>query len=81
VLKRYMEAAIERATYEVIEDPEPYYGEIPGLDGIWATGITLEECRRRLIAALEDWIIFSLQRGAQLPAVDGITIEPVRKAG
>jgi predicted RNase H-like HicB family nuclease len=76
-----MEAAIERATYEVIEDPEPYYGEIPGLDGIWATGITLEECRRRLIAALEDWIIFSLQRGAQLPAVDGITIEPVRKAG
>lgn len=81
MLKRYMEAAIERATYEVIEDPEPYYGEIPGLDGIWATGITLEECRRRLIAALEDWIIFSLQRGAQLPAVDGITIEPVRKAG
>jgi len=81
MLGDYMNAALERAHYETIEDEEPYYGEIPGLDGVWATGPTLESCRTNLKAALEDWIVFSLQRGALLPTLDGITIEPFRKAG
>ncbi len=81
MLRRYMDAAIERAIYEIIEDDEPYYGEIPGLAGVWASGPTLEACRRRLMAAVEDWILFSLQRGAVLPSLDGVTIEPIRKAG
>ena len=81
MLGDYMKAALERAHYELIEDEEPYYGEIPGLDGVWATGPTLEGCRTSLKSALEDWIVFSLQRGAALPALDGVTIEPFRKAG
>lgn len=81
MLSQYIDAAIEQATYEIIDDAEPYYGEIPGLDGVWATGPTLEACRRHLVEALEDWIVFSLQRGATLPTLGGITIEPFRKAG
>lgn len=81
MLSQYIDAAIERATYELIEDEEPYYGEIPGLDGVWATGPTLEACRRHLMSALQDWIVFSLQRGATLPTLGGVTIEPFRKAG
>jgi predicted RNase H-like HicB family nuclease len=34
---------MERATYEIIDDPKPYYGEVPELQGVWATGNTLEE--------------------------------------
>jgi hypothetical protein len=31
MLLDYLTAAMERAHYEIIEDEEPYYGEIPGL--------------------------------------------------
>ena len=54
---------LERATYEKIEDEEPYYGEIPGIQGVWATAKTLEECRRRLAQAFEDWVFFSVYLG------------------
>ncbi|MDD1738711.1 MAG: hypothetical protein CG443_542 [Methanosaeta sp. ASP1-1] len=41
----YIQAAISKAVYEVIDDEEPYYGEVPDLEGVWATGKTPEECR------------------------------------
>jgi predicted RNase H-like HicB family nuclease len=81
MLLEYLNAAIERATYEKIEDEEPYYGEIPGIQGVWATGKNLEECRRNLIQALEDWVFFSIYRGEAIPAVGGITLELPRLAG
>ena len=37
----YIQAAMEKATYEIIDDPEPFYGEVPELQGLWATGKTL----------------------------------------
>jgi predicted RNase H-like HicB family nuclease len=40
----YIAAALERAEYEIIDDPDPYYAHVPGLIGIWATGKTFEEC-------------------------------------
>lgn len=52
------DAFLDRARYERIEDPEPYYGEIPGIRGVWATGTTLEECRWSLSEALKDWFEF-----------------------
>ena len=48
MLIQYIQAALERAKYEIIDDEEPYYGEVPELEGVWATGKTLEECRRNL---------------------------------
>jgi hypothetical protein len=42
----YILAAMERATYEIIDDPKPYYGEVPELQGVWSTGKTLDECSR-----------------------------------
>jgi predicted RNase H-like HicB family nuclease len=64
MLLDYLSAALDRATYEKIEDEEPYYGEIPEIQGVWSTGRTLEECRRKLMQALEDWIFFELARPA-----------------
>lgn len=81
MLLEYLNAAIERANYEKIEDEEPYYGEIPGVQGVWATGKSLEECRRKLIQALEDWVFFSIYRGEAIPAVGGVTLELPRLAG
>jgi predicted RNase H-like HicB family nuclease len=63
----YIEAALARANYEIIRDEEPYYGEIPGLKGVWATGKTLEACRERLSEVLEGWIIIRLKKGLPIP--------------
>ncbi len=80
MLLDYINAAMERARYEIIEDREPYYGRIPALKGVWATGRTLEECRRNLAAALEDWLLFSIHRGADIPPLGKARIELPRLA-
>ncbi len=35
---------MSRAAYEVIDDEEPYYGEVPELNSVWASGKTEVEC-------------------------------------
>lgn len=80
MLLDYLKAAIEHAHYEIIEDQEPFYGDIPGLQGVWATGETLEACRRNLMAALEDWVFFSLYRGEDLPSFGEVSLALPRKS-
>ena len=63
MISEYLNAAMRRAKYEIINDPEPYYGEIPDCPGVWATGTTLEDCRQDLQETLEGWLILSLQKG------------------
>lgn len=63
MILEYINAAMEKARYEIIEDDEPYYAEVPGLRGVWATGKTLEECRRNLTETIEGWIILRLKKG------------------
>jgi len=67
MIKEYIEAALERAKYELIDDGEPYYGEVPDLAGVWATGKTLEECRRNLTEVIDGWIVIRLRRGLPIP--------------
>lgn len=80
MLLDYLKAAIEQAHYEIIQDQEPYYGDIPGLQGVWATGETLEACRRNLMAALEDWVFFSIYRGEDLPSFGEVRLALPRKS-
>jgi len=63
----YIQAARDLATYEIIDDPELFYGEVPELQGVWAAGKTLEECRKNLMDALEDWIAAHLAWGYPMP--------------
>ncbi len=76
MIVEYIQMAMEKAHYEIIDDEEPYYGEIPDLKGVWATGKTLEECRRNLEETLEGWIIVHLQQGLAVPPLDGLSIRP-----
>ncbi|GBC84995.1 hypothetical protein HRbin11_01435 [bacterium HR11] len=80
VLLAYIQEALKRARYELIEDEEPYYGEIPELPGVWATGKTLEECRENLLQAVEDWLLFSIANGFPIPPIGGITLHGPEKA-
>jgi len=62
MLTEYIEEALKRAKYEIINDEEPYYGEVPELRGVWATGKTLEECRKNLKEVIEGWLIISIKK-------------------
>jgi predicted RNase H-like HicB family nuclease len=66
MLIQYIHAALERAKYEIIDDEEPYYGEVPELEGVWATGKTLEECRRILEEVIDEWIVIRLKNELHL---------------
>jgi len=55
----------------MIEDEEPYYGEVPELEGVWATGKTLEECRKYLVEVIDGWILVRLRNGLPIPAIGG----------
>ncbi|MEE8168586.1 MAG: type II toxin-antitoxin system HicB family antitoxin [Candidatus Hydrothermarchaeales archaeon] len=71
----YIQAALEKAKYEMIEDEEPFYGEVPGLEGVWATGKTLEDCRKNLGEVIEGWIIIRLRKGLPIPVISRHKIE------
>jgi predicted RNase H-like HicB family nuclease len=45
---------MSKAAFEIIEDEEPYYGEVPELKGVWASGKIMDECRENLRMVIED---------------------------
>jgi predicted RNase H-like HicB family nuclease len=67
MLARYIETAMELATYEIIEEEGRYWGEIPGFQGVWARHDTLVGCQRELREALSDWIALRLRLGLEIP--------------
>jgi predicted RNase H-like HicB family nuclease len=73
MLTRYIEAAMSQAHYEPLEEGG-YFGSIPGLDGAWSSGPTLEACRKELAEVLEDWLLFRLSRQLPIPSVQGIEL-------
>jgi len=75
MILQYIEKALAHARYDGIRDEEPWYGEVPELPGVWATGKTLEECRRNLIEVIDGWIIVRLRRGLPIPPIDNCAIE------
>ncbi|MGB0383413.1 MAG: type II toxin-antitoxin system HicB family antitoxin [Ardenticatenaceae bacterium] len=79
MLLLYIQTALERAHYEIIENQEPFYGEVSELEGLWATGKTLEECRRNLASAIEDWLLFSIAKGLPIPDFGHVSIHLPQK--
>ena len=71
MLTEYIEAALSKAKYEIIVDEEPYYGEVPELEGVWASGKTLEQCRKNLVEVIDGWILVRLRKGLPIPPIGG----------
>jgi predicted RNase H-like HicB family nuclease len=79
MLTKYIRAAMARATYEILEDDRTYYGEIPGVQGVWANEPTLDACRQELESVLEDWLLFGLHKALPIPVLDGIDLNQHRE--
>ena len=80
MLIEYVEEALRRAHYEIIEDEEPYYGEVPELKGVWASGKTLEDCRENLKDVIEGWILISLKKNITVPPLGKCEIKETQVA-
>ncbi len=66
MLTEFIEKRIALARYKILEDGT-YFGEIPGLKGVWANAKTLEQCREELRNVLEDWLVLKLRDGNSIP--------------
>lgn len=73
MLVEYIQAAIEAAEYKRLEDGT-WFAEVPGFEGVWANGKSVEECRKELIEVLEEWLILKLKDKDPIPVVKGINI-------
>ena len=80
MLASYLDRAIEQAVYEIIEDEKTYWGEIPGLQGVWARHATLVGCQRELREALSDWVALRLRLGMPIPVLAGIDLNQMMQS-
>ena len=68
MLSEYISEKLKRARYKLLED-RTYFGEIPGLRGVWANAKNLEECREELREVLEDWILLKIRSRESVPGL------------
>ncbi len=79
MIHEYIDMALRKAHYEIIDDEEPFYGEVPALQGVWATGKTLEECRKNLTEVIDGWLLIRLARGLPIPEIEGVRVQLPRE--
>jgi predicted RNase H-like HicB family nuclease len=79
-LSTYIEAALELASYDKLEDGT-FAGEIPKLKGVIAFAPTLRGCEQELRSTLEDWLLVGLRLGHKIPVLAGIDLNRVKHGG
>jgi len=74
MLLEYTQKALEKAEYKKLDDGT-WFAEIPGFEGVWANGNTVEECRTELLKVLEEWLILKLRDNDPVPEIEGIDLK------
>jgi len=77
MLAHYLDVAMEIAQYEIIQEDGAYWGEIPGLQGVWARHQTLAGCQRELREALSDWVALRLRLGLEIPELAKVNLNQI----
>jgi predicted RNase H-like HicB family nuclease len=78
MITTYLDKALRRARYKQV-DGGAFCATVPGLQGVLATGSTLETCRDQLAEVVEEWILVRVARGLRVPPLGGVKVE-VKKA-
>ncbi len=66
MLSEYIVKKLKEARYKFLKDGS-YFGEVPGLRGVWANEKNLEDCRRELQGVLEDWLLLKVRNHEKVP--------------
>ena len=74
MLFEYTQKALEKAVYKRLDDGT-WFAEIPGFEGVWADGNTVEQCRTELLEVLEEWLILKLRDKDSIPEVEGVDLK------
>ena len=69
MLIKFIYKKLKQARYELLEDGT-YYGEIPGLRGVWSNSKKLGDCKRELQEVLEGWLILKIRNGDKVPGLN-----------
>lgn len=75
MISEYIEKKLKTAQYKLLKDGS-YFGEIPGLKGVWASARSLEDCRVELKEVLEDWLLLKIRSREKIP---GFTLRVDRR--
>lgn len=66
MVTRYINEAMRRAEFKRLDDGS-WFGEIPGLSGVWANETSSRQCRIVLQEVLEEWLVLKLRDGDTIP--------------
>ena len=68
MLNKFIEKKLHTAKYKLLKDGT-YFGEIPGVSGVWTNGKNLEECRTELAEVLEEWLLLKVRDHERIPGL------------
>ncbi len=74
MLIQYIQTAMARAHYEILDDDGTFLGTVPGFQGVYSNAQTLEACRAELEEVIEEWIFLRISRGLAVPVIEGIQL-------
>lgn len=69
MLINFIAKQLQSARYKILDDGT-YFGEIPGLQGIWSHAENLEDCRTELQEVIEDWLLLKVRHGETIPGLE-----------
>ena len=78
MITTYLDKALRRARYRQV-DGGVFCATVQGLQGVIATGRTLEACRDQLAEVVEEWVLVRVARGLRVPPLGSTKVE-VKKA-
>ena len=68
MLTEFIMRKMKSAKYKILGDGT-YFGEIPGMKGVWGNAKNLEDCRTELREVFEDWILFKIYDHERIPGL------------
>jgi predicted RNase H-like HicB family nuclease len=74
MLSEYIQKALEKARYKILEDGT-WFAEIPDFQGVWANAATVEGCRHELVEVLEEWLVLKIRDRDLIPEIEGLSIQ------
>ena len=74
MLDAYIEAAVQRSECEFLDGDGVFYCIVPGLQGVWTAGPSIDDCVRELREGLVSWIQLGIEMGHPIPVLDGLEL-------
>ena len=68
MLSQFIGKKLSQARYKLLKDGS-YFGEVPGIKGVWANTKNLEDCRKELEEVLEDWLLLKVHDQEEVPGL------------